>query len=319
MTDTTLDIAALGGTTMGTTWSARLVVPRRRDLHPLHAGIQAQLDRVVAQMSTWQADSDLSRFNRAAAGSWHVLPPQTRTVLRCAQAIAAATGGAFDPTLGPLVGLWGFGAHAGPRQRPDPAALQRIRQRCGWQHLQWNEEALLQPGGMELDLSAIAKGFGVDEVVRWLRANDVQAALVDVGGELHGFGRKPDDAPWRVLVESAPEDDARTPTAPRVLALHDQAVATSGDRWHQYDDAGESVSHSIDPRSGQPVRRAAAAVTVVADDAMHADAWATALTVLGREPGLALATRLQLPVRFLERTADGPLETLSPAFEALLR
>jgi len=303
---------------MGTTWSARLVVPRQRDLHPLHAGIQAQLDQVVAQMSTWEPASDLSRYNAAPAGRWCPLPPQTQAVVRCASDIAMRSEGAFDPTVGPLVALWGFGAHAGPRRSPDAATVAATRARCGWQRLHWQGDALLQPGGLELDLSAIAKGFGVDEVVRWLRAQQVDAALVEVGGELHGYGRKPDGQPWRVLVESAPEEDARTPTPPRVLALDDMAVATSGDRWHRYRSEGEQVSHSLDPRSGHPVRRAAAAVTVVAADAMHADAWATALTVLGREQGLQLATRLGLAARFLERGDDGPRETLSPAFERLL-
>ena len=318
MTNPLLDIARLGGTTMGTSWSVSLALPRSRDLHPLHAGIQAQLDRVVAQMSTWEPTSNLSRYNRAAAGSWHPLPAQTRQVLACAQQVAAASNGAFDPTLGPLVALWGFGAHAAARGRPDAQAVEATRARCGWQKLQWQGDVLLQPGGLELDLSAIAKGFGVDEVVRWLQGQQIGAALVEVGGELHGYGRKPDGQPWRVLVESAPEEDARTPTPPRVLELDGRAIATSGDRWHHYQQDGEQISHSVDPRSGRPVQRAAAAVTVVAADAMHADAWATALTVLGRDAGLELATRLGFAARFLERSADGPLETLSPAFQALL-
>ena len=301
---------------MGTSWSVSLVVPRGRDLHPLHAGIQAQLDRVVAQMSTWEPGSDLSRFNRAAAGSWVALPAQTRSVLCCAQSVAEASDGAFDPTLGPLVALWGFGAHAAARVRPDAATIAATRALCGWQKLQWRDDALLQPGGLALDLSAIAKGFGVDEVVRWLRGQQVDAALVEVGGELHGYGHKPDRQPWRVLVESAPEDDARLPA--RVLALDAQAVATSGDRWHQYAQGDGRITHSMDPRTGLPVQRAAAAVTVVAADAMRADAWATAMTVMGRDAGMAVATRLQLAVRFLERGPGGAVETLSPAFDALL-
>ncbi len=318
MTDSLLDIARLGGTTMGTTWSVSLVAPRQRDLHPLHAGIQARLDEVVAQMSTWEPGSDLSRFNRADAGQWCVLPAETRHVLACAQAIASASGGAFDPTLGPLVALWGFGAHAGERRQPDDATLQATRDRCGWQRLQWQDDALLQPGGLELDLSAIAKGFGVDHVAAWLRTQGITAALVEVGGELAGYGRKPDGQPWRVLVESAPEEDAHTNTPLRVLALEGKAVATSGDRWHQYQVDGEAYSHSLDPRSGRPVRQVAAAVTVVADDAMHADAWATALTVLGREQGMALAEREGLAARYLQRAADGPQEFLSSAFQRLL-
>ncbi|WP_312706323.1 FAD:protein FMN transferase [Stenotrophomonas sp.] len=318
MTDTLLDIARLGGTTMGTTWSVSLVASRQRDLHPLHAGIQARLDEVVAQMSTWEAASDLSRYNRAPPGEYCVLPAETRQVLACAQAIAAASDGAFDPTVGPLVALWGFGAHAGPRSQPSIDVLQATRERCGWQRLHWQGDALLQPGGLELDLSAIAKGFGVDHVAAWLRDQQIDAALIEVGGELAGYGRKPDGQPWRVLVESAPEEDAGTDTPPRVLALHGKAVATSGDRWHQYSTDGQAYSHSLDPRTGMPVRQVAAAVTVVADDAMHADAWATALTVLGQDAGMALAEREGLAVRYLQRTAHGAQEHLSSAFQRLL-
>ena len=318
MTDPLLDIARLGGTTMGTTWSVSLLAPRRRDLHPLHVGIQAQLDEVVAQMSSWEPGSDLSRYNRADAGRYCVLPAETRHVLACAQAIAAASDGAFDPTVGPLVALWGFGAHAGERTAPDAATLQATRARCGWRRLQWQGDALLQPGGLELDLSAIAKGFGVDQVAAWLRQQDIGAALIEVGGELAGYGRKPDGQPWRVLVESAPEEDAHTQTPPRVLALDGMAVATSGDRWHQYQADGEAYSHSLDPRSGTPVRQVAAAVTVVAADAMHADAWATALTVLGQDAAMALAEREGLAARYLHRAAERPREVLSSAFQRLL-
>ena len=184
--------------------------------------------------------------------------------------------------------------------------------------MQWRGDALLQPGGLELDLSAIAKGFGVDHVAARLRDQGIAAALIEVGGELAGYGRKPDGQRWRVLVESAPEEDAHAKTPPRVLALDGKAVATSGDRWHHYQADGEAYSHSLDPRTGRPVRQVAAAVTVVADDAMHADAWATALTVLGREHGMALAEREGLAARYLHRAADGPHEFLSSAFQRLL-
>jgi thiamine biosynthesis lipoprotein len=318
MNNPDLDIASLGGHTMGTTWQVKLVVARSRDLHPLHAGIQAQLDAVVAQMSTWEADSDILRFNRAAAGVWQMLPPLFDTVMQCALEIAQRSGGAFDPTVGPLVALWGFGAQAQAQRVPDAATLAATRARCGWERLRWQPGRLLQPGGLALDLSAIAKGFGVDQVSTWLRENGVHAALVEVGGELHGYGRKPDDQPWRVLVESAPEEDAHAEHPPRVLALRDLAVATSGDRWHHFEQSGEQFSHTLDPRTGAPVTRAAAAVTVVADSAMQADAWATALTVMGRDDGIAFARTHALPARFVSRGAHGIEEHMSPAFEHLL-
>lgn len=320
MTGSSPAIARLGGTTMGTTWSVSLAVPPSRDLHALHTGIQAQLDDIVAQMSTWEAQSDLSRYNRSDAGTWTLLPAKTLTVLDAALSVAAASGGAFDPTVGPLVALWGFGAHAGARRLPAPSVLAATRARCGWQRLQRDARGVQQPGGVHLDFSAIAKGFAVDDVADWLHRQGVHAALVEVGGELRGQGLKPDGEPWRVLVESAPEEDARTQTPPRVIALTDRAVATSGDRWHQYTGDAEAFSHSLDPRTGRPVQRAAAAVTVVADTAMLADAWATAFTVLGCEDGLPLARARGLAVRFLEHGGEGqpPVETLSPAFQALL-
>ncbi len=318
MNNPDFDIARLGGHTMGTTWQVKLAVARTRDLHPLHAGIQAQLDAIVAQMSTWEADSDIARFNRASAGEWQVLPPLFDTVMQCALEIAQRSGGAFDPTVGPLVALWGFGAQAQARRIPDADTLAATRARCGWERLQWQPGRLLQPGGLALDLSAIAKGFGVDQVSAWLRQNGVHAALVEVGGELHGFGHKPDGQPWRVLVESAPEEDAQATYPPRVLALTDRAVATSGDRWHHFEQSGEQFSHTLDPRIGAPVTRAAAAVTVVADSAMQADAWATALTVMGRDEGMAFARTHALAARFVGRSAHGSEESMSPAFEQLL-
>lgn len=312
------DIASLGGHTMGTTWQVKLVAAPTRDLHPLHAGIQAQLDAVVAQMSTWEANSDISRFNTAPAGAAVPLPALFARVLHGALEIARRSEGAFDPTVGPLVALWGFGAQAQARRVPDPDRLVATRAHCGWQRIQVVGDDLLQPGGLELDFSAIAKGFAVDLASSWLREQDISAALVEVGGELHGYGLKPDRQPWRVLVESEPEVDAGADHPPRVLALDDRAVATSGDRWHHFEHEGIQYSHTLDPRLGAPVTRAAAAVTVVADSAMEADGWATALTVMGVEQGLPFAAANGLAARFVTRGEHGVEEHLSPAFLGLL-
>ncbi|MDR6674004.1 FAD:protein FMN transferase [Xanthomonas sp. 1678] len=318
--DADTEIATLGGQSMGTTWSAKLVLRRRRDLHPLHAAIQAQLDRVVAQMSTWEADSDISRYNRAAAGSVHALPAAFAEVLRCALDIARRSDGAFDPTIGAVLGLWGFGADAGGRRVPDAQALRQARAAGDWRQLLLDEAdgTLRQPGGLRLDLSAIAKGYGVDLAVRELQAQGVASALVEVGGELYGYGRKPDGQAWRVLVESAPDEDAQAATPPRVLALDGRAVATSGDRWHRFEQDGQRYSHTLDPRSGVPIAASLAAVSVVAADAMRADAWATALSVLGADTGLACAEREGLAARFLLRDGARVQERLSSAFAALL-
>lgn len=316
-------IATLGGETMGTSWSVRLNAARNADLHALHVRIQARLDRVVAQMSTWDAGSDISAYNRADAGTWQRIPDEFHTVLACALRIAEASDGAFDPTIGSLVGLWGFGAEASRSHAPSSDEREAARSSVGWRRLMLRDGEVLQPGGARLDLSAIAKGFGADLVVAGLREAGIKGALVEVGGELHGYGRKPDGTPWRVLVEAGPEETDHS-LEQRVLDLDGIAVATSGDRWHHYtvrDEYGDErrYTHTLDPRSGAPVEHAPVAVTVVASDAMHADAWATALTVLGETAGMALAEREGLAVRYLGRDGDGRLrETMTDAFRAHL-
>lgn len=306
-------IDTLAGETMGTTWCVKLVAPRA-SLHALYDGIQAQLDRVVAQMSTWRSDSDLSRFNRSADGSWVAVPEELFAVLRCALEIADASGGAFDPTVGPLVDLWGFGPEGRRPDIPDAAELATVSGRVGWQRLALRAEPreVLQPGRAQIDLSAIAKGYAVDLVAAHLQQRGIETALVEVGGELFGYGRKPDGSAWRVLVDADPDRDEGVP---QVLRLQGKAVATSGDRWHRYRHDGDEYAHSVDPRNGKPVEHAPVAVTVIADQAMHADAWATALTVMGAEAGLKFANEHSMAARFV---VHGEAATATAAFESHL-
>lgn len=303
----------LYGETMGTRWRVNLVASTNVDLHLLHRDIQSRLDVVVVQMSTWEAGSDICRFNRAPGGSWHVLPQPFFDVLHCALGIAEASEGAYDPTIGPLVGLWGFGAEGIGHRIPKADEIATARARVGWQRVELRTDTLsaLQPGNVSLDLSAIAKGYGVDAVVTCLRERGIAAALVEVGGELRGYGNKPDGSAWHVLVESPEESDDSDPC---VLVLAGNAVATSGDRWHRFEQDGRRYAHTIDPRSGWPVERAPASVTVVADTAMQADAWATALTVMGVEDGHAFATSHGLSARFASRAEDRIVVRTTPAF-----
>lgn len=315
-----LNLATLGGYTMGTTWSVKLAAPRRLDLHPLHNAIQARLDQIVAEMSTWEPNSHISRFNRAPVRSWHPLPNDFDLVLRTALDIAMTSNGAFDPTVGPLVRLWGFGAYSGNhKQIPTPEAITLATTRVGWQHLERTTDGhWLQPGGTELDLSAIAKGYSVDAVAATLHAKGVEHALVDIGGELYGYGHKPDGTPWSVLVEMDLTHQYGNPLPPCILQLDGLAVATSGDRWHHFRHEGQRYTHTIDPHQGTPIPDAPALVTMIASSAMHADAWATALNTLGREAGLALANTLGLAVRYLEHNNDAFTAYYSPAFTRLL-
>lgn len=314
---------ALHGQTMGTSWCVKLVASPRVDLHALHNGVQSLLDGLVAQMSTWETDSEISRYNRLPAGAWQVLPEEFFEVLACALQVAAESGGAYDPTVGPLVDTWGFGPGGRNGEGlPAPAQLASARADVGWERIALlaQQRSALQPGGARLDLSAIAKGYAVDQVSAQLRGMGIAAALVEVGGELHGYGRKPDGEQWRILVETAPDQaEAQAEELPtRVIALDQLAAATSGDHWHVFEHEGQRHSHTLDPRTGAPVRHAPAAVTVIADSAMRADAWATALTVMGAAEGHAFAQARNLAARFVSRGPDGLVESMTDAFRAHL-
>jgi len=305
------------GRTMGTTWSVRLVAGARLAREPVSRAIQGALDEVVAQMSTWEPGSTLSRFNRAEAGTWHALPAEFHEVLACARDVAERSDGAFDPTAGALVDAWGFGP--APRgELPRAARLAQARARAGWRRLDLDpaRRALLQPGRLALDLSAIAKGFGVDLVARRLHALGLESHLVEVGGELRGSGVKPDGRPWWVQLE---HPDAEAGGAPVLLALHGLSVATSGDYRRWFEHAGTRYSHTIDPRDGLPIRHGLAAVTVIHAGCMQADAWSTALNVLGPVDGPALAGRLGLAARFVVRRGAGFEERTSAAFDQFLK
>src|SRR5687768_10559502 len=272
-------VEVLQGATMGTTWSVKLVVTRGL-LPEIRRGIEARLDRVVAQMSTWEPESDLSRFNRAPAGRWHALPDACVTVLAHALAIAADTAGAYDPTVGPLVDLWGFGPAPRRQTRPPARAIAAARARTGWDRLTLDARArrVRQPGGMSIDLSSIAKGFAVDEVAAHLRARGVTSYLVEIGGELCGHGVKPDGAPWWVALERPPGAAiAASGAGDLIVALHGLSIATSGDYRRFFEDGGRRYSHTLDPRTGCPVDHGVASVTVLHPECMIADAMATAL------------------------------------------
>lgn len=322
----------LGGLTMGTTWSARVVAPESR-LPRLRAAILAELELVDREMSTWRTDSDLTRFNCAAAGEWVALPDACRFVLGRALAHAAESAGAFDPTVGPAVNVWGFGAGsnvggvtAGSNHPGAAAGLARdtvpeadlvatARASVGWQRLRLVGDAVLQPGGCYLDFSAIAKGYAADRALAALVALGVEHALIEVGGELKARGRRADDSPWRVAVRWPGYADGAGP----VIALHNQAIATSGDDFRYFESGGRRYSHTLDPRTGAPIHHELASVTVLHAHAIEADAWATALAVLGPDDGVALARRKGLAALFVAREGDGFVAHPTPAFmEALV-
>lgn len=311
-------VCVLRGETMGTSWSVSVVVARQ-DVALVHAVIQRALDDVVGQMSHWEPHSDLSRFNRSAPESWFDLQPAFFTVLEQALDIASSSGGAYDPTVGPLVDLWGFGPPGRRSGTPSPAEIAAARAQCNWERLVLDRRRrrVRQPGAVRLDFSGIAKGYGVDQVALALRRLGYDSYLVEVGGELRGQGCKPDGDPWWVEIEQAREVGDSAPSACTLVALHGLAIATSGDYRRYFDDGGTRYSHTIDPRTGSPVTGPVCAVTVLHPECMVADAMATALTVMGREEGHAWATRHGLAALFTSFDAHGLHETMTPVMAAM--
>ncbi|MDP3406383.1 MAG: FAD:protein FMN transferase [Brevundimonas sp.] len=312
------EVWSLGGDTMGTVWSVRLVAPPGATEAGLTAAIQSELDMVIALFSPWDPTSEISRFNAAPAGPV-VLSAPFWTVLEAALDVADDTDGAADPTLGALVDLWGFGP---PGLRPEHAALPSPEEVTaalavsGWHRLRLDTAAgaALQPGGLRLDLSSIAKGHAVDRVSDALTRLGATSHLIEIGGELRGAGVKPDGQPWWVGLEPPPG----APTPRTVAALADIAVATSGDWRRAFAHDGYLYPHTIDGRTGHPITNGVASVTVFHASAMMADAWATALTVLGPEDATHLATAHGLAAQVLTRTPQGVTEHLTPAFRALM-
>ncbi len=310
-------LLALGGATMGTTWSVKLLLPQDVTIVAARGAIEAALARVIAEMSQWEPGSDISRYNRAPAGSWHVLPEHFRRVLDRALALARDTGGAYDPTIGALVDLWGFGP-GGPRPSiPDDAsiaaALDRTRAEGGWQRVRRDGDRALQPGAARLDFASIAKGYAVDLVSEGLSRLGIACHLVEIGGELRGEGVKLDLQPWWVALEEPLPGAAET-----LVALHGLSVATSGDARRYVERGGRRYGHTLDPRTGYPIDDRLAAVTVLAPDCMTADALATALSVLGPEAGMDYAARHAIAARFLLRAAKRPAELVTPAFVRMM-
>ncbi|MRU14377.1 FAD:protein FMN transferase [Roseovarius sp. A21] len=291
---------ALNGPTMGTRWSALFFRDPGFDRDAIKVALQAAVDEVDAQMSTWKPDSDLMRLNAAAVGDWVAIPERLEHVLRLGLEIGRATDGAFDIGMGDAVTAWGFG--------PEAAAPADIRtamaatRHPAHEVLEMSGPHVRKIEPITIDLNGIAKGYGVDCLAETLREHGITDALVGIDGEMHAMGLRPDGEAWTIAVE-APDASCRTPHS--VLTLEDAGVATSGDYRHWVEVQGRRLSHTMDPRRGAPLIASPASVTVVARSCTEADAWATALMVLGSEAGLALARQRGLDALFLLRDDEG--------------
>ncbi len=298
----------LSGRTMGTTYSVKY---RHGQEAPSLMALQMEVDALLTEinqtMSTYDPESELSRFNRMRTTDWVPASASLLAVLKAALEIGAQSEGAFDITVGPLVTLWGFGPEFHPDRIPLESDITAARARGGPDTLTLRDT---QPAirkhrpDVFLDLSGIAKGYGVDRVAELMIAHGIEHYMVEIGGEVRVRGLNAQDTPWRIAIEKPLPGERSVQT---VLALSDIALATSGDYRNFFDIAGRRYSHTIDPATGWPVDNHLVSVTVLADTSMRADAWATAFQVLGPERGMAIAERLSLPVLFIVER-DGQFE-----------
>ena len=311
------------GKALGTTWSVKLAssgLTPDQDRATARE-IALRIGRVDALMSTWQPESQLSQWNASRSTEPVPVAAETLAVFDIARAVSEASGGAFDVTVGPLVQAWGFGSE-GRKQPPDPVLLAQLRSRVGYQQLEIDLEAgtlAKRRAELEADLSAVAKGFAVDEVGRGLESLGHASYLVEIGGELRARGTHLDGEPWRVAIET-PNPGGRS--IHKVVELRELSMATSGDYRNYYEVEGRRISHTIDPRTGAPIEHRLVSVTVLHPEAAWADAWATALNVLGPEAGYELAVAQDLAAYLILRSATGAEDDyeirMTPRFEPFL-
>ena len=309
------DRQALSGPTLDTRWSALFFTTGAFDPAPVRSALQAAVDEVDAQMSTWKPDSALMRLNAGPVGDWIDVPARLADVLHLALEIGRASGGAFDIGVGDAVVAWGFGPQAADRALIRKALATSRQPAHVALELDPVRAAVRKRAPITIDLNGIAKGYGVDRLVAILGRFGITSGLVGIDGEMRALGLRPDGEPWNIAVEG-PDAARRAPHS--VLALQEAAVATSGDYRHWTVVNGRRLSHTMNPRRGAPLLSSPASVTVVARTCAEADAWATALTVLGPTSGTELAQHLGLDVLFLLRDASGGVRPIAtgPLFSA---
>ena len=309
------ELQVIQGRTMGTTFVVKVVAEGAQPLpvDSLEAEINRVLREVNRQMSTYLPDSEISRFNRSRSTDWFPISFDFARVLQIALEISEASEGAFDVTVAPLVNLWGFGPEARPQRVPTEEALRQRRAWVGYRKL----AVRLQPPAakkahprMAIDLSAIAKGFGVDRVGELLEQWGLRNYMVEIGGEVRVRGRNPDGGPWRIGIRS-PDTEAGLQ---KVVELSDAALATSGDYFNYFEENGVRYSHTLDPRTGRPITHKLASVTVIHPSCTYADGLATAIDVLGPDAGYAFAQSRRLPVYMIVRQGGGFVEKATPEF-----
>lgn len=310
-------IYSFSGNTMGTTYHIKVVYQQlSTDPKSIQQNIDAILEDINAKMSTYRSTSELSRFNQMQPGSMR-FSHDTGLVLQESLRLYRLTDGALDVSIGSLVNLWGFGPDQRPTKMPSAAMIADLKRHTGLQHLQMHPDGRIEKRvpNLKIDLSAIAKGFGVDEVARYLMTSGATGYMVEIGGETKTYGDKGRGEPWRIAIEQ-PSPDTRD--IAMIIESGDYAMATSGDYRNYYEVDGQRQSHILDPRTGQPVTHQLASVTVLHPSCMTADGLATAMIVMGTDAALRLANQQQLPVMLISHKSNQFDIIYSEAFKPFL-
>lgn len=302
------------GLTMGTTYSVKVVAPEEPNF--LKADIDDALKAVNQSMSTYIPDSELSLINQMPVGQEVELSDELNFVLSLAQNISEKSQGAFDTTVGPLVNLWGFGPDGRVLKAPTAANIDEIKQRTGFKKVILSDGLLIKEANRYIDLSAIAKGYGVDVIAELLQARGYHSYLVEIGGELRAKGVKPDGINWRIAIETPIASFERQ--IQKIIAVKNVGIATSGDYRNYFEENGVRFSHTIDPSTGQPINHKLASVTVLATTCAEADAYATALMVMGPDEGVAFAKEQSIDAFFIVKSDQGFKEVMTPGFNDYL-
>mgnify|MGYP002149845147 CR=1 FL=1 len=303
------------GTTMGTSFSIKSgYLPPEISIKQLQELITTRLNEINQRMSTYINDSELSKLNQAQTTDNQKVSPELFKVLKTSEEISTLSRGAFDITIAPLVDLWGFGPDVSSLKAPPTKDINALLVRSGYQKLQLNTVSLtlkkLLPE-LSMDLSALAKGYAVDEVALILEQQGIQDYLVEIGGELRLKGKNLQNKKWRIAIE---KPNIQQRELQKVIAISDIAMATSGDYRNFFEQEGVRFSHTIDPRTGSPVTHKLASVTVLHSSSMYADAWATAFMVLGSEQAYKIAEQQKIAAFFIIKTEQGFAERATPLF-----
>ncbi|MBK5965531.1 FAD:protein FMN transferase ApbE [Thiocystis minor] len=312
----TAPLIEIEGPTMGTYYAVKVARPPvGMTAETLKRQVESALNEVIAEISTYEPTSELSRLNRNPSTDWISLSPNLHAVIAEGQRIAALTDGAFDITIGPLVNLWGFGPEARPEALPTETEIQAAQARVGWRKLELRAAppaVRKARGDLYIDLSALGEGVGADRVSAGLDTAGASHYMIAVAGTIRAKGRNAKNQPWAIAIEE-PLPDQRT--VHRIVPVSDRAISTSGDYRNFFVKDGKRYSHEIDPSTGAPIERNLGSATVVGDRAMVVDGLATAFMVLGETRGPALATSQGLAAYFIVREGDTLRGFGSPAFE----